>query len=105
MDLDGGSLGAACGGRGGAEGGGAADGGTGAGFEGSGGADGTGGAAAEGFLDEIGGGGALPPGRGGGARGGIMSDDWVDLSGMSEAGRGTGLSGVWRSFETRGFVG
>lgn len=105
VDLDGGSLGAACGGRGGAEGGGAVDGGTGAGAEGSGGVEGPEGAAAEGFLDEIGGGGTLPPGRGGGALGGIASDDCEELSGMSDAGRGMGFRGVWRNLGTRGFVG
>lgn len=63
---------------------------------------GGGGAAIEGFLDVMGGGGGLDiPGRGGGgALGGVTSEDkLLDLRGISELGRWTGLSGGFRKLE------
>lgn len=86
-----GGRGAADGGGGGAAGGEVIDGGG-------------GGAAVDGFRAVTGGGGGLPAGSGGG-REGMVSEDWVDLRGMSEKGRGTGLEGTWRSFATNGFAG
>lgn len=97
VDLDGGSLGAARGGKGGATGGvGATEGGG-------------GGALKDGFLDEIGGGGGGFPrldGRGGGALGGKTSmEDWVDRSWFSGFGLGGGFRGALRRFATNGFAG
>lgn len=67
---------------------------------------GGGGAATEGFLDVMGGGGGFDvPGRGGGgALGGVISEDkLLDLGGISELGRRTGLSGGLRKLEIIAF--
>lgn len=67
---------------------------------------GGGGAAIEGFLDVMGGGGGFDvPGRGGGgALGGVTSEDkLLDLRGISELGRRTGLSGGFRKLEIIAF--
>lgn len=64
------------------------------------------GAAIEGFLDVMGGGGGFDvPGRGGGgALGGVTSEDkLLDLRGISELGRRTGLSGGFRKLEITAF--
>lgn len=64
-----------------------------------------GGPLVEGFLAATGGGGGLPPGRGGGARGGITSwENRVDRKVMSENGLECGFEGAFRSCETRGLA-
>lgn len=63
-------------------------------------------AAIEGFLDVMGGGGGFDvPGRGGGgALGGVTSEDkLLDLRGISELGRRTGFSGGFRKLEIIAF--
>lgn len=67
---------------------------------------GGGGAAIEGFLDVMGGGGGfnVPGSGGGGALGGVTSeDDLLDRRGISELGRRTGFSGGFRKFGITAF--